>query len=230
MRENTVIDQTLSYLKVKVKLKKEINYHYLKPSDFDLEPKYKARQNNNPNVYNILDDYEDNFDEIREKSAEMCNKVLRNAIKSFVGLDNRELSTVFDDIRKDLKRENKKLILLIEDVSVLSVLDSEIVQCVLPRGDQSLCEIISVIGMTKPGFERLAQNEQERITETLTFSDNSLGNEWFNDINYLNKFAARYLNSIRLNDEEISNISQERKFGKDITHSHCQNCDFKKMF
>ena len=58
-------------------------------------------------MYNILDDYEDNFDEIREKSAEMCNKVLRNAIKSFVGLDNRELSTVFDDIRKDLKEKIK---------------------------------------------------------------------------------------------------------------------------
>ena len=159
------------------------------------------------------------------EKTEMCNKVLRNAIKSFVGLDNRELSTVFD-IRKDLK-EKIKINLLIEDVSVLSVLDSEIVQCVLPRGDQSLCEIICYWD-DKTRFERLAQNEQERITETLTFSDNALGNEWFNDINYLNKFAARYLNSIRLNDEEISNISQERKFGKDITHSHCQNCDFKK--
>ena len=53
-----------------------------------------------------FDDYEDNFDEIREKSAEMCNKVLRNAIKSFVGLDNREL-TSFDDIRKDLKEKIK---------------------------------------------------------------------------------------------------------------------------
>ena len=27
----------------------------------------------------------------RDKSADMCNKVLRNAIKSFAGLNNREL-------------------------------------------------------------------------------------------------------------------------------------------
>ena len=106
---------------------------------------------------------------------------------------------------------------MIEDVSTLSVLDNEIVQSVFPKNDDNLCEITSVIGMTQPGFERLAENEYQRLDKILTFSNSSSGVDWYQDPNYLNKFAARYLNSIRLNEEKVSDISQNRKFGK-ISH------------
>ena len=66
LRENTVIDQNIKLLKSESEVEERNKLPLFEPSDFDLEPKYKARQNNNPNVYNILDDYEDNFDEIRE--------------------------------------------------------------------------------------------------------------------------------------------------------------------
>ena len=40
-------------------------------------------------------------------------------------------------------------------------------------------EITSVIGMTQPGFERLAENEYQRLDKILTFSNSSSGVDWY---------------------------------------------------
>ena len=155
----------------------------------------------------------------------MCNKVLRDAVKSLTGLGDNELSNVLNEIRKKIK-EDKKLVVLIEDISTLAVLDKEILNALFEQNDSDLCNLVSVVGMTEPGYKRLADNEYDRIHRVITFA-NSEEKLWFeNNENFL-KFNARYLNSLRLEIPQIEEISKNRKLGGDISITGCQNCKIK---
>jgi hypothetical protein len=179
---------------------------------------------NIPGVLDLIDDLTDNA-ELREKAAEICNTVLKTALIKMAGLGNQNLSSILRDIRRDLKRQGKKLVLLIEDVSVMNVLNEDILNAVEPSDDTDLCQLTSVIGMTEVGFRRIRDNQKERAAATFGFSNSNNAEGWYPD----DAFVARYLNAARLNKSAFEDIATHRKNNPngDVNVTACEDCQYK---
>ena len=184
----------------------------------------------NPEVVNTLI-YEFEEDErSAEEVAQACNLVLRSALREFTGLGNAQLSNILTSIRQDLKKSGMRLVLLIEDVSTLSVLDDEIVNAVEPQNDPSLCDLTSVLGMTEQAFGRLRDNQYQRVAGSgliLSFPTDAASASWAGDAVNVDRFVARYLNATRLSAENIDIIADARREGADLNVSACENCPVK---
>ena len=117
--------------------------------------------------------------------------------------------------------------LLIEDVSVLSVLDKEIIQAAEPKFDTDLARMITVMGMTVPSYNDLKDNQVQRITMDISFSKSTADNAWGKDSNQMDQFIGRYLNTLRATDNEVRLIYESRLNGSDVRKSLCDDCPFK---
>ena len=86
--------------------------------------------------------------EDKVKAIEILNSVLPYAITTLtkLGEAGESLTDIFDEIRRDLKKEGKTLALFIEDVTSFNVLDKEIVNAVEPKEQEDLCRLIAVLG------------------------------------------------------------------------------------
>ena len=104
--------------------------------EFNLDdPNAWSPSRNIPGVLVLIDELKDNA-ELREKAAEICNTVLKTALIKMAGLGNQNLSSILRDIRRDLKQQ----VLLIEDVSVMNALNEDILNAVEPSDDTDLCQ------------------------------------------------------------------------------------------
>lgn len=193
----------------------------------NIDAQFKSISKNIEEVNHLISEFEE-YIEIAENAVAMCNEVLKDAIKDIIGLGGNELSNIFDDIRRELKKEDKDLLLLIEDLSTLKALDDEVLEALFPHNEDDVCKLVSVVGMTEIGFSSLAENQIGRINLIYSFKNNE-NKSWYNqEENYLNKFIARYLNTIRLDEDNIKKIADQRKQGLDVTISACDNCSIKK--
>jgi hypothetical protein len=190
-------------------------------SDFSISDT-TFRLANTPDVLDLIDTFDDE-PHYRELAAESCNHVLRRALRDMTGLGNNQLTEIFRLIRADLKKLGQRLILFVEDVSTLSVLDEEIVNALEPQNDSSLCPLTSVTGMTFAAFERLRENQKQRATFIWSLGSSS-NSDWRADPRQLDRFVARYLNTVRLRDSDIQIVGQQRLKGNDVTLSACSGC------
>ncbi len=190
------------------------------PEDF--APTKKYYEANTPDVQGIFDELEEDV-EHRFKAAREFNAVLGDAIKEMTGLGGNKLRDIFDNIRMDLKGASKTLGLFIEDVSVMAVLNTEILNAVEPQAGRSdLCDMVAVIGMVKDGYDRLQANQRDRITETVSVG--AAAEAWSMDSNEMARFTARYMNTMRLTDTEIRKVAESRREAGDIMISACSKC------
>ena len=95
-----------------------------------------------------------------KRLANAFNSVLPAAIKEMTGLSGATLRGIFDQIRLELKAMGKGLALFIEDVSVMSALDEEVINAVEPQGRHDLCPLTAVLGITVTGAQRLPDNQK----------------------------------------------------------------------
>ncbi len=189
--------------------------------------KFKKPSENISDVRDLIDEFDDRK-ELRELAAKEMNEALDDAVGEMTGLSGGNLDTIFAHIRRDLLKEDKRLALFIEDVSAMSVLDIEVVKAVEPRGDLTLCPLLAVMGVTNTGWDRLQTNDRQRITHVASIGGASI-QEWAADAEGLAKFTARYLNAIRLTEEEVRTVAAERRrTGGDVALSKCTTCDRRK--
>lgn len=178
---------------------------------------------NTRKVYDLCETFRDEED-LAEQAAKLCNSVLRDALREVTGLGNAQLSQVFRNIRKDLKDDGLRLALFIEDVSTLSVLDDEVVNALEPQSDSSLCPLTAVLGMTDVAYKRLRDSNTQRPSLILSVGG-AMGTAWRSEPEALDRFAARYLNAIRLEETNLTSLAEDRQNGADITKSACIGCD-----
>lgn len=188
---------------------------------------YRRPKDNTLTVLGLLDEFEEDS-VLVEKAAEYFNEVLPDAVKEMTGLSGTNLRDIFDRIRADLKKQDKNLALFIEDVSVMATLNEEIFSAVEPQKRSDLCRLIAVLGVTNQGYYRaginLADNQKQRITHPISLGGKDTNN-WQHDSNSVAKFAARYLNTVRLTREQISSVAAyRREEGADINLSACNYC------
>jgi len=163
---------------------------------------------------------------LREIAAQEVNKHLRTSITALTGLRGQTLHDVFRKIREGMKVNGEDLALFIEDVSTLSVLDEELVNVLEPQNDNKLCNLISVLGMTTPAYNRLPTNLQGRIDKTYELtSDGIIGLQ--QDEEYTDKFIARYMNALRADPIELGSLALDvRQYGEQ-QRSACDSCQIK---
>lgn len=168
---------------------------------------------------------------LREQAALWATAHLREAIAGLTGLRGHTLNEIFRQIREQMQRQGEALALFVEDVSTLSVLDEELVNALQPLNDSSLCPLISVLGMTKPAFDRLPDNLRQRADRVLELRQNgSLDSGESNsaDGGATDRFVARYLNALRLGASHLQALADDVRQHDEQKHSACESCKLRK--
>ncbi|WP_437310798.1 hypothetical protein [Sorangium sp. So ce388] len=192
-------------------------------TEFRISARY--RQNNSPAVLTLIDEIEE-YSDTTAQLAEIFNAALPFAIKEMSGLGDETLPDIFENIRRDLHARGSGLALFIEDVSVMSELDHDVLRAIEPRSRPELGRLVAVVGMTHTGRERLRQNELERVTHLVSVSE--AVRTWRGSPDDVARFAARYLNVVRLPDEQVREIAHHRRRGSDVHVSRCSGCPVEK--
>ncbi len=229
-REGGVIDRNIQQLISPSEIGDRDGFPQFTAAEFRIEnPQQRSPGLNTASVRRLIDEFADE-PESAEDAAKACNECLRKALRELTGLGNAALSTILRSIRQELRLENKRLVLLIEDVSTLSVLDDEVVNAVEPQNDGSLCDLTSVLGMTEQAFKRLRDNQYQRITGTgmvLSFPRETAVNAWAKSDEEIDAFVGRYLNAARLSEPLVSQIADRRRRGDDVGVSACDDCSIR---
>jgi hypothetical protein len=226
-REGGVIDRNIQQLISPSEVRERESFPAFTADEFRItNPQQRSRGLNTDNVLRLIDELEDE-PKSAEQAAALCNESLRGALRELMGLGNAALSTILRGIRQDLRKENMRLVLLIEDVSTLSVLDDEVVNAVEPQDDASLCDLTAVLGMTEQAYQRLRDNQYQRIAGSgllLSFPKDASADAWVDDDVQIDRFVARYLNAARLSDINVDQIADRRRKSGDVGVSACDDC------
>ena len=189
----------------------------------------QSNLNNNINATFLSSDLEVSYDfcdSLREadgKAVKMANRLIENeeynmsktvakylngfiddVVQHCTGIEPGDIQEIFKNIRKELKKQGKNLILLIEDITSFTGVNKELLNALVTGhtgeySNDNTCRLISVVGATTQYFETFRDNYKERITTQITIEDGAIGD----DSNNLIQFFAKYINAIFQKKETI---------------------------
>lgn len=139
-----------------------------------------------------------------KKIADYLNQFRNDVIQRCAGIEPGDFKQIFLDIRKELFRLDKKLTLFIEDVTSFTGVDTALLDALIEehtgkRDGESLCRISSVVGTTNNYLQHnFKDNHKDRITKYVYIPSDVL------DEDGLYEFVARYVNTMSLNEDIIS--------------------------
>ena len=139
-----------------------------------------------------------------KKIADYLNQFRNDVIQRCAGIEPGDFKQIFLDIRKELFRLDKKLTLFIEDVTSFTGVDTALLDALIgehtgKRDGGSLCRISSVVGTTNNYLQHnFKDNHKDRITKYVYIPSDVL------DEDGLYEFVARYVNTMSLNEDIIS--------------------------
>ena len=220
-REDGVIAQTISRFKEKSSIEERVQQIEFTREEL---PKLNClKPGRDPQTaFDFLEalEYED---ETAELTVKVLNKAFLNAKRELTGINANTLNEIFSEIRIKLNEQNKELVVFVEDVTVVSGgLDADFFQAFEPVEKPNHCRMIALLGMTKvANWQVLADHDKDRVQMVLDI-DTSTEN-WAGDDSKVAKFAARYLNTIRSEEDEIEKIASNR-LGSDVNQSKCDAC------
>ena len=200
---------------------KEINFTL---SELIPKPGFLKKQHDAQKVRKFVQDLE--FDEdIQEETVKVLNQALIYAQQELTGIKGTKLGEIFTEIRRKLYKQDKQLAVFIEDTTAASDgLDKDLFKAFEQNSSKGLCRMIALLGMTDMGWKVLQRSEQDRVDFNFDIGKNAT--QWAEDPDGVAKFAARYLNALRCDDQEIDDLGNERAkvFGSDIPWSKCDKC------
>lgn len=139
-----------------------------------------------------------------KKIADYLNQFRNDVIQRCAGIEPGDFKQIFLDIRKELFRLDKKLTLFVEDVTSFTGVDTALLDALIEehtgkRDGGSLCRISSVVGTTNNYLQHnFKDNHKDRITKYVYIPSDVL------DEDGLHEFVARYVNTMSLNEDIIS--------------------------
>ena len=139
-------------------------------------------------------------DEVK-KLVDYLNRFTRDVVQRCAGVSSESTKTVFEELRKELKKQGKNLTLFIEDFTGFTGVDSEMITVLSTEhgGDYDyLCRVTAVIGITDGYYDQFKDNFKDRVTHQISVTERSFG-----DSEFLVQMAGRYLNAIYAEPEEI---------------------------
>jgi hypothetical protein len=220
-REGGPIDQNVQRLTQASDVEDRESLPRFRADDFLIRDS-TLKRNNIPKLNGLIDDLEDE-PRLREDAAALFNEALPEALKEMTGLSGSTLREVFDRIRADLKQDGLTLAVFVEDVSVMSALDEDIVNAFEPQARGDLCRTVAVLGMTEAGVRRLRDNQKERITHQVSIGE-ALTEVWQQNHRAVARFTALYLNALRLPEEQVRKVALSRRAGGGVSVNACTEC------
>jgi division protein CdvB (Snf7/Vps24/ESCRT-III family) len=223
-REDGVIAQTITRFKEKSSIEERVQQIEFTREEL---PKLNClKPGRDPQIaFDFLEalEYEE---ETAELTVKVLNQAFLNAKRELTGINANTLNEIFSEIRIKLKEQKKELVVFVEDVTVVSGgLDVDFFQAFEPVEKPNHCRMIALLGMTKvANWQVLADHDKDRVQMVLDI-DSSTEN-WATDETKVAKFTARYLNTIRSEQNEIQEIASNR-LGSDVNQSKCDACPFK---
>lgn len=145
-------------------------------------------------------------DEVR-KLVDYLNRFTRNVVQRCAGVSSESTKTVFEELRKELKKQGKNLTLFIEDFTGFTGVDSEMITVLSTEhgGDYDyLCRVTALIGITDGYYDQFKDNFKDRVTHQISVTERSFG-----DPEFLTQMAGRYLNAIYTEPERIRKWYQD---------------------
>lgn len=136
---------------------------------------------------------------------ELLNKYVAIAINNVFWSNGTSLVDLMNRLRLLLHKEGKELVLLIEDMSVLSGVQMELLEALITtvQDDEPVAPIRSIFAITHGFFNPLRDMVRQRISKVIEVQ--SLNGEGTPDSSL--EFFARYLNAARLSESELNSLT-----------------------
>jgi hypothetical protein len=218
-RADGTIDHNIRCLTSESDVKTRESLPTFSAEDFDFRGRRRGHD-----VDTLMLDLLEDEEALRTEAAKIANSVLREALANVTGIKGQTLHEVFRGIRRAMFQAGEELALFVEDVSTMSILDEELVNALEPQGDTDLCNILSVLGMTVPAYNRLQENKKDRITLALEIQGDFGHAGSLVDEENTDRFVARYLNALRVGEVQIPALAEDRRQQGDVVHSACDGC------
>lgn len=180
--------------------------------------------------YNSGDDLPENV----RKLLEALNDRLRDAVRELLGFGSEGMQEIFRRLRERLGKQGKRLVLLLEDITSTQGVDDQLLDAVTTKrtaaGNESLCPLISIVGITPAYYDDHLQagNMRDRIGLHLSLGQNGTdegpGPVLATQASQL-EFVARYLRAIRANSSTLERWHEGGRHG--APPNACTACELK---
>lgn len=166
-------------------------------------------------------------DEFIQKITDYMNSFVETVIQTSAGIEPGDFQQIFKEIRQELKRKGKNLILLVEDITSFTGINQALLNALVTghtgsNAVDNLCKLVSVVGTTTQYYNQFRDNYRDRITKQITIHDGVIGE----NRNDLIQFVAKYLNAISLDSETLNEwvktgaYSEDMPVHEDSEHDH----------
>ncbi len=161
--------------------------------------------------------------------TEALNSRRNAAIQSSLGISSAKLKEIFQDLRRALKTDEKRLVILLEDITAWEGIDDGLIDILIDDARYSgdtLCDQIAVVGVTPYYFKSLKGNYQQRVTHNISLGHGvdqlqdtaNLREPWMRS-----RFVATYLKAIRAGGDEIQSWRDRKR--DDTSKKLLNRCD-----
>lgn len=156
-------------------------------------------------------------DEFIEKITAYMNSFVETVIQTSAGIEPGDFQQIFKEIRQELKRKGKNLILLVEDITSFTGVNQALLNALVTghtgsNAVDNLCKLISVVGTTTQYYNQFRDNYRDRITKQITIHDGIIGENKSD----LVQFVAKYLNAISLSNESLDEWVRNGAYSEDM--------------
>lgn len=165
-----------------------------------------------------------------DRLCEALNRCLHGAVRRMIGLGDTNLLQLFSEVRRVLSTDSKRLLLLIEDLTVLSGIENEFADAItVPSTDtDQLCELRVLAASTDESYFGSPFWTKETVRTRSATSGRAyvLDEEWERFGNEaLERFLGRYLNAVRIGKDELSGAFKEQSGVEGWVPNACSDCE-----
>lgn len=156
-------------------------------------------------------------DEFIEKITAYMNSFVETVIQTSAGIEPGDFQQIFKEIRQEIKKKGKNLILLVEDITSFTGVNQALLNALVTghtgsNAVDNLCKLISVVGTTTQYYNQFRDNYRDRITKQITINDGVIGENKSD----LVQFVAKYLNAISLDSETLDTWVKNGAYSEDM--------------
>lgn len=167
--------------------------------------------------------------------AEALNRRRNDAIQLVIGVSSASLKKLFREVRRVLRLKDRRLVLLLEDITSWEGLDDSLIDVLTTNADtrsetddgRDQCDLVSVVGLTPDYYHtELRTNYQDRITHQVSLGH---GDDGLQDVAMMREandrlqFVRRYLAATRAGPKEL--IEWRDRLREDPSLSPPNKCD-----
>lgn len=135
------------------------------------------------------------------------NRRRNQAVQGVMGISPAGLKKLFQKVRQRLNQGQRRLILLLEDITSFQGVDDSLIDVLVDdKGtqdsgdDNAICPIISVVGVTPKYYGDLQGNYRQRVTHEIFLGDDTGGLQdvaLLRDSSKRQGFVVRYMSAVR---------------------------------